>query len=133
LFVSVTRRIGGLQAERKVVQYILYGLRRGSAMGTGSKKSLKRLGKAQAREQFAPLVEGLSTVGGLVEITDYGKVAAVMLSYKDYLWLLAQANEPFKPKRQLAGSAVLTGDLEAASKEITASIFESLARSAREL
>jgi hypothetical protein len=98
-----------------------------------SKKNLQKLGKAQAREQFAPLVKKLSTVGGVVEITDYGKVAAVMLSYRDYLWLLAQAKEPFKPKRQLAGSAVLVGDLEAASQQMTASALESLNKSAREL
>ena len=98
-----------------------------------SKKNLKKLGKAQAREQFAPLIESLATVGGVVEVTDYGKVTAVMLSYKDYLWLLAQANEPFKPKRRLAGSAVLVGDLEKASQEITESILGSIERSARKL
>lgn len=98
-----------------------------------SKKCLKRLGKAQAREQFSPLIESLSAVGGVVEVTDYGKVAAVMLSYKDYLWLLAQANEPFKAERQLAGSAVLCGDLEKASQDITDSITESVAEGAREL
>jgi hypothetical protein len=102
-------------------------------MASTPTKNLKKLGKAQAREQFAPLVEGLSAVGGIVEVTDYGKVVAVMLSYKDYLWLLAQANEPFKPRRQLAGSAMLVGDLDGASNEITASIFESLAKSARDL
>lgn len=97
------------------------------------KKNLKRLGKAQAREQFAPLIESLSTIGGVVEVTDYGKVAAVMLSYRDYLWLLAQANEPFKPRRQLAGSAILTGELESASEQLTDSILESMAKSGREL
>lgn len=103
-------------------------------MDTASlKKNLKKLGKAQAREQFAPLVDTLATVGGVVEVTDYGKVAAVMLSYKDYLWLLAQANEPFKPKRQLAGSAVLVGELETASQEITNSALQSLAKTARDL
>jgi len=103
-------------------------------MNTASvKKNLKKLGKAQAREQFGPLVERLSTVGGVVEVTDYGKVAAVILSYKDYLWLLAQANEPFKPKRQLAGSAVLVGELETASKQITEFVSGSLEKSAREL
>ena len=98
-----------------------------------SNKNLRRLGKAQAREQFAPIVEMLSTIGGIVEVTDYGKVAAVMLSYKDYLRLLAQANEPFKPKRQLAGSAVLAGELEAASRQITESALGSLDKTAREL
>ena len=93
----------------------------------------KKLGKAQAREQFAPLVEALASSGGVVEVTDYGKVAAVMLNYKDYLWLVAQAKESFKPKRQLAGSAVLAGDLEKASKQISDSVSESLSKSQREL
>ncbi len=97
------------------------------------KKNLQKLGKAQAREQFAPLIEKLSKDGGVVEVTDYGKVAAVMLSYKDYLWLLAQANETFKPKRQLAGSATLVSDLELASRQITDAALESLTKSAREL
>lgn len=97
------------------------------------KKKLKTLGKAQAREQFAPLVEALSTNGGFVEVTDYGKVAAVMLSHKDFLWLLAQANRTLKPKKQLAGSAVLAEDLEAASANISNAIFESLAKTTREL
>lgn len=97
------------------------------------KKNLKKLGKTQAREQFAPLVESLSKRGGVVEVTDYGKVAAVMLSYKDYLWLLAQASEPFKPKQQLAGSAVLVGDLEAASNKISEFVLDSLEKSKSEL
>jgi PHD/YefM family antitoxin component YafN of YafNO toxin-antitoxin module len=102
-------------------------------MVTNSKKNLKRFGKAQAREQFAPIVEGLSNNGGIVEVTDYGKVAAVMMSYQDYLWLLAQAKEPFEPKRQLAGSAVLMRELEAASQQITDSVVESLKKSAHDL
>ncbi len=96
-------------------------------------KSLKKLGKAQAREQFAPIVESLSANGGVVEITDYGKVAAVIMNYKDYLWLLAQAREPFKPAKQLANSAELVGDLEAASNEISESILGSVKNSARKL
>ncbi|MFN8657755.1 MAG: hypothetical protein U0105_15555 [Candidatus Obscuribacterales bacterium] len=102
-------------------------------MATASKKNSKKLGKAQAREQFAPLVENLAKNGGIVEVTDYGKVAAVMLGYKDYLWLLAQAKEPFTPKRVLCGSGELVGDLEEASKQVTDSIFESLAKTASEL
>ncbi len=98
-----------------------------------SKNNLKRVGKAQAREQFAPLVESLATVGGVIEVTDDGRVAAVMMSYKDYLFLLAQANEPFKPKRQLAGSAVLAGKLELTSNELTNFVLESLAETAAEL
>lgn len=96
-------------------------------------KQNKKLGKAQAREQFAPLVTALSQAGGVVEITDYGKVAAVMLGYKDYLLLLAQAKQPFKAERKLAGSAKLIGDLEEASRQISDSINESIRKSAREL
>ncbi len=96
-------------------------------------KNTKRLGKAQARELFAPLIESLSTTGGLIEVTDYGKVAAVILSYKDYLRLLAQANEPFKPKQQLAGSAILIGDLEKASQELSDSILGSIKSSTSNL
>lgn len=103
-------------------------------MAAISKKNLlKRLGKAQARDQFGPLVESLATSGGIVEVTDYGKVAAVIISYKDYLLLVAQAQEPFKPKRKLAGSATLAADLEAASQAITESTLESLSKSARDL
>jgi hypothetical protein len=87
-----------------------------------------KLGKAQAREQFAPIVESLSINGGVVEVTDYGKVAAVILGYSDYLKLLSKAQEPFKPKRQLAGSGVLIGDLEKASRTISRSILKSSAR-----
>lgn len=98
-----------------------------------SRKNCKRLGKSQAREQFAPLVESLSKNGGIVEVTDYGKVVAVMLGYKDYLWLLAQTRVTFKPKRELCGSGELVGDLESASQQIAKSIFESLTKSASEL
>jgi len=98
-----------------------------------AKRNLTKLGKAQAREQFAPLIEALNNQGGVVEVTDYGKVAAVMMSYHDYLWLLAQAKEPFEPKRQLAGSAVLVRELESVSQEVSDSVFESLKKSRREL
>lgn len=95
--------------------------------------NLRKLGKAQARQQFAPLVEALASAGGVVEITDYGKVAAVMLGYKDYLWLLAQSGNPFKPKRQLAGSAILAGDLDKVSKETTESVLDAIDKSAQQL
>jgi PHD/YefM family antitoxin component YafN of YafNO toxin-antitoxin module len=92
-----------------------------------------RLGKAQARQNFAPLIEPLATVGGTVEITDYGKVAAVMLGYKDYALLLAQASAPIKSKMQLRGSAQLIGDLEEATKEISQSIVDSIEKTAAQL
>jgi hypothetical protein len=101
-------------------------------MKTGDgKKNPKKLSKAQAKEQFLPLIEALCTTGGRVEVSDGGKVATVILSYKEYLWLRAQAREPFKPNRQLAGSGVLVGDLEKASEEITESILSSIEDSKR--
>lgn len=45
----------------------------------------------------------------------------------------AEQPEEFKPKRQLAGSAALIGDLEKTSAEITDSVLESVARSASEI
>ncbi len=87
---------------------------------------VRRLGKAAAREQFAPLIEALAITGGIVEITDYGKVAAVMLNHKDYLGLLAQSNQPARAKHTLAGSAVLVADLAEASDSITKSILLSV-------
>lgn len=96
-------------------------------------KKLARLGKSQARDQFAPLVETLATEGGVIEVTDYGKVAAVMLGYKDYLWLVAQAKEPFHPKMHLAGSAVLVGDLEAASNQISRTMLGSVEKSGEQI
>lgn len=69
-----------------------------------------RLGKAQARARFAPLVESLAVNGGTVEITDYGKTAAVMLGYKDYILLSSQARVPLKPKIKLCGSGKVPGD-----------------------
>ncbi|MCA0312500.1 MAG: type II toxin-antitoxin system Phd/YefM family antitoxin [Candidatus Melainabacteria bacterium] len=50
-------------------------------------KIQKRIGKAQARDELATLIEAVNTGDGAVEITDYGKVAAVLLSVKDYEWL----------------------------------------------
>jgi len=102
-------------------------------MATSKNQNKRTIGKAQARQQFSPLVESLATSGGTVEITDYGKVAAVMLGYKDYISLLAKAGEPLKPKNQLRGSMVLVGDLEEATKEISKLMLESVAKTAAEL
>jgi PHD/YefM family antitoxin component YafN of YafNO toxin-antitoxin module len=106
-------------------------------MATSKKQNNKavahKLGKAQARQQFAPLVESLATNGGTIEITDYGKVAAVMLGYKDYISLLVKAGVPLKPKNQLRGSMVLIGDLEETTKEISKLILDSVAKTAAEL
>ncbi|MBS1999331.1 MAG: hypothetical protein JSS86_23555 [Cyanobacteria bacterium SZAS LIN-2] len=101
-----------------------------AVMGT---KASRKIGKAQAREQFSPLIESLVTHGGVIEVTDYGKVAAVMLSYSDYLQLLSQAQQPLIPKRQLAGSAELVGDLEVAGREISDLILRNVGTAVHEL
>jgi prevent-host-death family protein len=103
--------------------------------GAGSKgtPNSRVLGKAEARKQFLPLVASLAAGGGVVEVTDYGRVAAVIMSYKDYLRLLAQAREPFRPVRQMWGLMTLAGDLEQTSREISESIQQSLDESARQL
>ncbi len=94
----------------------------------------KKVWKGSNQEdQFGPIVESLSMGDGIVEVTDYGKVAAVIMSYKHYLWLLARANEPITPKVKLAGSATLVGNLETASQEISDSILNSLNKTASEL
>jgi PHD/YefM family antitoxin component YafN of YafNO toxin-antitoxin module len=98
-----------------------------------SKTVKHRLGKAKAREQFAPLVELLATDGGTVEITDYGKVAAVMLGYKDYMRLVSKADIPLRSEQQLRGSASLLGDLEKATAEITKQVRDSVEKTVREL
>lgn len=98
-----------------------------------SKAVRQRLGKAEARERFAPLVESLASSGGTVEITDYGKVAAIMLGYRDYMRLLSQAEEPFQSKQQLRGSAVLLGDLEEATEDIAKQVAASVEKTIREL
>jgi PHD/YefM family antitoxin component YafN of YafNO toxin-antitoxin module len=98
--------------SRNIVQFILYISKRNRTTGWALMKKVVRLGKAQAREQFAPLVESLTKSGGIIEITDYGRVAAVMLSYPEYLMLKSQAQHWSKPERQLAGSAELIGELD---------------------
>lgn len=99
-----------------------------------TKKSIQlRLGKAQAREQFSPLVESLATNGGVVEITDYGRASAVLISYRDYISLVNQANTSIKPSRQLRGSGVLLSDLEETSKEISKIVADSLKKTIAKL
>jgi prevent-host-death family protein len=46
-------------------------------------KIQKRVGKAQAREEFSTLIESVAKGGGAVEITDYGKVSAVLVSEEE--------------------------------------------------
>jgi prevent-host-death family protein len=101
-------------------------------MGT---KVQKRMGKAQAREEFSTLIEAVASGGGPVEITDYGKVAAVLISEKEYEWLCACAKINAQPKRDPRGFFVLSDDraLEDASREIEADFEQSIQKSASQL
>lgn len=92
-----------------------------------------RLGKSEARARFLTLVETVATGGGPVEITDRGKVAAVLLSHNEYMWLLAMASKRPKTRRSLVGSMVLVADLEEASKQLSDMMIQSIHRRAAEL
>ncbi|MBX9724855.1 MAG: hypothetical protein K2X81_25850 [Candidatus Obscuribacterales bacterium] len=103
------------------------------ASSQNSKALSHKLGKAQAREKFAPLVEALALHGGVVEITDYGKVSAVMLGYKDYLELVARSNHPLKSMRTLSGSGVLIGNVNEATSEVSRSVKKSIDKTVEQL
>lgn len=98
-------------------------------------KIQKRIGKAQARDELSTLIEAVSTGAGPIEITDYGKVAAVLLSEKEYEWLCACAKKNAPPKRNARGILVLNDEsaLEKASKQLAADFDASIAKTAMEL
>ncbi len=98
-------------------------------------KIQKRVGKAQARDELSSLIEAVNKGKGPVEITDYGKVAAVLLSEKEYAWLCACANKSTPLKREARGIIVLDDDqaLEDASKDLAAEFDASIAKTASEL
>lgn len=118
------------RAPLKVVQYLVQD--EGLSMDY---KIHKRVGKAQAREEFSTLIEAVASGSGAVQITDYGKVTAVLLSEKEYQWLLACAKNNTQPKRSPRGLIILTDDdaLEDASKQLAADYEKSRAKTASEL
>lgn len=95
----------------------------------------KRIGKAQARDEFSTLIEAVNSGAGAVKITDYGKVAAVLLSETEYEWLCACAKKNATPKRDPRGVIVLADDqvLEDAGKEVAAGFKSSIEKTASEL
>jgi prevent-host-death family protein len=95
----------------------------------------KKIGKAQAREEFSTLIESVAQGGGAVEITDYGKVAAVLVSEEEYAWLRSCENNQAKPKKDARGFFVLEGDinLKEESKAIAEDFEKSIKKSARRL
>ncbi len=82
------------------------------------------VGKTQARKEFFPLVDSLTTSASAVEITDHDKPVAVLLSYQHYIALTSKlcmlAKTPTQPSPpNLIGSIKLkTSNLEAASDKI---------------
>ncbi len=95
----------------------------------------KRIGKAQARDELSTLIEAVNSGAGAVEITDYGKVAAVLLSEKEYEWLCACAKKNATPRREARGIIVLSDDtaLEDAAKQLAADFDASINKTASEL
>lgn len=95
----------------------------------------KRVGKAQAREELSTLIDAVNNGAGAVEITDYGKVAAILLSEKEYEWLSACARKNRSPKREARGIMVLCDDnaLADAVRELAADYDASLSQTASEL
>ncbi|HEY9753978.1 MAG TPA: type II toxin-antitoxin system prevent-host-death family antitoxin [Oculatellaceae cyanobacterium] len=95
----------------------------------------KQIGKAQARDEFSTLIEAVNSGAGAVKITDYGKVAAVLLSEKEYEWLCACARKNETPKRDPRGLIVLRDDqaLEDASRQVVSDFETSISRTASEL
>jgi len=90
------------------------------------------IGKTQARKDFFPLIDALSSDGLAVEITDHEKPVAVLLSYQNYVALTAKlcmlANASSKPHSpDLIGSVqITTRDLGAASERIARKFKTSL-------
>ncbi len=99
----------------------------------------KSMGKTQARREFFPLVDSLSTTSSIVEISDHNKPVAVLLSYENYAALTAKlcmlanaANQ--HPMPNLMGSIkIVTDDLDEASKRISEKFEKSVKQSVKKL
>lgn len=95
----------------------------------------RRIGKAQAREEFSTLIEKVSQGSGPIEITDYGKVTAIILSEKEYEWLKACAKKTSHPRREARGLVVIedANAIKEADALVKADFVESLKKSERQL
>jgi prevent-host-death family protein len=94
---------------------------------------IKKLGKAEVRQEFAPLVDSVANGGNPVEISDYGKVVAVLISANEYRWLLSQTKKMSKPKKDLCGAIIIHDDLEMLSKKVNADFEKSISKTASKL
>lgn len=95
----------------------------------------KRVEETRAREELSALIEAINTGGGAVEITDNDRVAAVLLSGKDYEWLCACSKKVGAPKRDARGIISLCDDsaMNTASEELSADFDASILKTASEL
>jgi PHD/YefM family antitoxin component YafN of YafNO toxin-antitoxin module len=90
------------------------------------------VGKTQARKDFFPLVDSLTTSASAVEITDHDKPVAVLLSYQHYialtskLCMLAKSPAYPKPPSLISSIKLKTDNLEAASEKIAEQFKRSL-------
>ncbi|CAN5287853.1 hypothetical protein BH10CYA1_BH10CYA1_28000 [soil metagenome] len=97
------------------------------------------IGKTQARKEFFPLVDSLSTSGSAVAITDHDKPVAVLLSYQHYmalaakLCMLTKSETLLKPPDLIGSVTIKTDDLEAASERIAIMFKDSLKETVRKL
>jgi prevent-host-death family protein len=97
------------------------------------------VGKTQARKNFFPLVDSLTTAASAVEITDHDKPVAVLLSYQHYIALTSKlcmlAKAPVHPAApNLIGSIKLnTDNLDAASEKIAKQFKRSRKNTAKSL
>jgi prevent-host-death family protein len=97
------------------------------------------IGKTQARKEFFPLVDALSTTSSIVEITDHDKPVAVLLSYQNYVALAAKLSMLTKASAQLPAPNLMgsirikTNNLEAASQRVAARFAKSLDETAGKL
>lgn len=95
-------------------------------------RKTQRVGKSEARTRFLPLVQSVVESGETVEITDRGRVTAVLLSHQEYLRLLACADAIPQPLRSPVGTMILDADLE--DNDTTARmLLDSLEERARRL
>lgn len=82
------------------------------------------VGKTQARQNLLPLVDKLNKTSTILEITDHDEPVAVLLSYNNWLTLIAKLVFLTEQKADmpvdLMGSVTIIGDLEEGSKRAAA-------------
>jgi prevent-host-death family protein len=97
------------------------------------------VGKTQARKEFFPLVDSLTTSASAVEITDHDRPVAVLLSYQHYmalaskLCMLSKTTAHHKAPNLIGSIRLKTDNLDAASEKIAEQFQRSLKESTTSL